>query len=111
MYVTPLVARKFDIFLDILNEPYMVTIAVGGSDGGKKIYRYYPIMFPNRVPHVELVEIYMVVFDVILGIDFLHYFFVFIDCRTGVVKFNFPNEPILAWKGEVLFLEVVLFLV
>ena len=26
-------------------------------------------------------------------------FFAFIDCRTRVVKFNFPNELILEWSG------------
>ena len=49
--------------------------------------------------HVELVELYMVDFDVILGMDWLHACFASIDCRTRVVKFNFPNEPLLERKG------------
>ena len=49
----------------------------------------------------------MIDFDVILGIDWLHAFFASIDCRTRVVKFNFPNEPVVEWKGETLFLEFV----
>ena len=40
----------------------------------------------------------MVNFDVILGMDRLHASFATIDCRTGVVKFNFPNEPVIEWK-------------
>ena len=40
----------------------------------------------------------MVYFDVILGMDWLHDFFVFIDCRTRVIEFNFKNEPVLEWK-------------
>ena len=53
----------------------------------------------------------MVDFDVILGMYLLHDYFASIDCRTRIIKFNFPNEPTLEWKGEILFLEVVLSLV
>ena len=53
----------------------------------------------------------MVDFDVILGMYLLHDYFDSIDCRTRIIKFNFPNEPTLEWKGEILFLEVVLSLV
>ena len=76
-FVTPLIARKFDIFPD----------------------RNDPIMLPTRVTYVELVELDMFDFDVILGMDWFHACFVSIDCRTRVVKFNFPNEPVLEWKG------------
>ena len=41
----------------------------------------------------------MVDFDVILGIDWLHSFYASIDCITRIVRFQFPDEPILEWKG------------
>ena len=40
----------------------------------------------------------MVDFDVILGMDWLHDCFASINCRTKIVKFNFPNEPVLELK-------------
>ena len=54
----------------------------------------------NRVTYVELVKLDMLDFDVILGMDWLHAFFACIDCRTRVVKFNFPNEPIYSRIGD-----------
>ena len=60
-------------------------------------------MFPNRVTNVELVEHDMFDFDVISGMNWLHACFASIDCRTRVVKINFPND----WMGEILFLEAV----
>ena len=40
----------------------------------------------------HLVELDMVDFDVILGMDWLHACYASIDCRTRVVKFHIPNE-------------------
>ena len=54
----------------------------------------------NKVAFVDLVELDMIDFDVISGMGFLHACFSCIDCKTRVVKFNFPNEHILEWKGE-----------
>lgn len=48
---------------------------------------------------VDFIELDMVDFDVLFGMDWLHAFFASIDCRTSVVKFQFPNEPIFDWKG------------
>ena len=75
----------------------MVTTPVDESVVANRVYRNCSIIFPNRVTHVELVEFDMVDFDIIL--DCLHNCFIPIDCRTRIVKFNFPNEPILEWKG------------
>ena len=69
---------------------------------GKKVNRKYHVMLPNRVSLVYLVEHDMLDFYIILGMDWLHACFASIDCRTKVVKFQFPNQPILEWKGEIL---------
>ena len=42
----------------------------------------------------------MVDFDVILGMDWLFDSYASVDCRTRVVKFQFPGEPSLDWKGS-----------
>ena len=40
----------------------------------------------------------MLDFDVIFGMDQLDASFTTIDCRTRVVRFNFPNELVIDWK-------------
>ena len=57
-------------------------------------------MLPNRVSYVELVELNVLDFDVILDMDWLNACFASIVCRIKVVKFNYRNEPIVEWKGE-----------
>ena len=44
----------------------------------------------------------MVDFDVILGKDWLHSCYASVHCRTGIVHFQFPDEPIIEWKGSSL---------
>ena len=90
-FVTPLVAKKFDILPDILHEHFMVSTLVDELVIAKMVYRNCPIMFPNRATYVELVEFDMIYFDVILGMDCSHACFTSIDCRTRMVKFNIPN--------------------
>ena len=106
-FVTPLVEKKFDIWLDILHEHFIVSTLVGESVVEKRVHRNCPIILPNRVSYVELVEHDMLDFDIILGMDWLHVCFAYIDCRIRVVKFNSLTESLVEWKGEILFLEVV----
>ena len=55
------------------------------------------ILFPSitRTPMADLVELDMVDFDVILGMDWLYACYESIDCRTRVVKFQITNEPVI----------------
>ena len=71
---------------------------VGESVVAKRVYQNCLISFPNRVSYVDLVEIDMLDFDIILGIDLLHACFSSIDYRTRVVRFNFPNKPVVKWE-------------
>ena len=68
-------------------------------------------MLPNRVTLADLIELEIFNFDIILGMDWLDDCFAFIDCRTRVVKFQLPDEPILEWNGGILCQRVKLFLV
>ena len=94
-FVTSLVAKKFDILPIILHVPFVMSTSMGESIVAKKVYRICLIMLPNNFSYFELVELDMLDFDVILGIDWLHACFASIDRRTRAVKFNFPNKPVL----------------
>jgi len=98
-FLTPFVAMKFEIFPEVLVEPCLVSTLVGDSVVAKRVYRSCPISLSHRVTLVDLVELDMLDFDAILGMNWLHACYASIDCRTRVVKFHFPNEPILEWKG------------
>ncbi|XP_070057347.1 uncharacterized protein [Nicotiana tomentosiformis] len=48
----------------------------------------------------NLIELGMVDFDVIMGMDWLYSWFAKLDYRTRTVRFAFPNEPFIEWKGD-----------
>nr|XP_004237286.1 uncharacterized protein LOC101250208 [Solanum lycopersicum] len=98
-FVTLLVAMKFDILPDILDEPFLISTPVGASMVVDRVYKGCPISLPNRVAFVDLIELHMLNIDVIFGMNRLHACFASIDCRTRVVKIPFPNEPVFQWKG------------
>ena len=55
-FVTPLIAKKFEILPDIFHEPFIVSTPVGESVVAKMVYINFPIMLRNRVSCVDLVE-------------------------------------------------------
>ena len=55
-----------------MSESFLVSTTVGDSVVAKIVYRNCPIMLPNQITHVELVEVNMYDFDVILGMNLLH---------------------------------------
>jgi len=108
---TPYVAIRFNVSPEVLLEHFSISTPIGESVVAKRVYKRCPISLSHMIILVNLVELDMLDFDVILGIDWLHACYSFINCRTRVVRFLFPNEPFLEWKRGILCLEVNLSLV
>ncbi|KAH0712585.1 hypothetical protein KY289_008544 [Solanum tuberosum] len=99
-FVTPYVAMNFDVIPKQLSEPFSVSTPVGEPIIAERVYRDCPISVNHKSTMAYLVELDMVDFDVILGMDWLHACYASVNCRTRVVKFQFPNEPVLLWKSS-----------
>ena len=56
----------------------------------------------SDVTLVDLVELELVKFDVILDIDLFHPCYALVDCRIRIIRFQFLDEPILEWNGSSL---------
>ncbi|WMV32953.1 hypothetical protein MTR67_026338 [Solanum verrucosum] len=54
----------------------------------------------DRQISVDLVELEMVDFDVIMGMDWLASCYAYLECRTKIVRFHFPGEAVREWKGD-----------
>lgn len=73
--MTPYVAMKFDILSYVLDS-FSFSTVIGDSIVAKRIYRKCLISLSLRVTRVDLVELHILEFDVILGIDWLHLWYV-----------------------------------
>ncbi|KAG5581339.1 hypothetical protein H5410_051966 [Solanum commersonii] len=66
---------------------------IGESVLAERVYRDCSISINHKSTMADLMELYMVDFDVILGMGWLNAYYALVDSRTRVVKFQFPNEP------------------
>ncbi|KAF3622940.1 putative zinc finger protein VAR3, chloroplastic-like [Capsicum annuum] len=99
-YVTPLVIVNFEIGPEKIPEPFLVSTLVGESVVDKQVYRKCPITVLHKVMLADLIELDMVDFNLILGMDFLHSCYASIDHCIRVVKFQFPDELVFEWKAN-----------
>ncbi|WMV45522.1 hypothetical protein MTR67_038907 [Solanum verrucosum] len=94
-FVTPYVAMNFDVLPKKLIEPFSVATPTSKSIQVERVYRDCTISINHKSTMADLVELDMVAFDIILGMDWLHACYALGDCRTRVVKFQFPNELVI----------------
>ena len=80
-FVTPSFANQFEIFPEKLLEPFCVSTPVRESILAKRFYRDCHVTINHNNTMVDLVELDMLDFDVILGMDLLHACYASIDCR------------------------------
>ena len=100
-YVTPLIAEKFKRTPKLLVKPFEVSTPIGDSIIARRVYRNCIITVCDRDTLADLVELEMVDFDVIMGMDWLASCYATVDCRTKMLHFHFPKEVILEWKGNI----------
>ena len=68
-YVTPYVAVGFGFEPSVIFEPFSVSTLVGDSIIARRVYRGCVVTVGNRDTLADLIELDMVAFDAILGID------------------------------------------
>ena len=79
-FVTPLVSSKFSLLPRILHEPFLVSNHIRYNIRGERVYRYCLIAFLNRITYADLIEVTILYFDIILGMNWLHKCYATVDC-------------------------------
>lgn len=92
--------RNFSVCQKTLKEPFSVSTSVGDPLISRHVYKSFPFIVSPKISLVDLVELEIVDFDIIVDMDFLHSFDARVGCRTRIVRLHFPNEALLAWKDS-----------
>ncbi|XP_049357897.1 uncharacterized protein LOC125822529 [Solanum verrucosum] len=100
-YVTPLIAAKFKRTPELLVKPIEVSTPIGESIIVRRVYRKCIVIVCGRNTLDDLIELEMVDFDVIMGMDWLASCYATVECRTKMVHFHLPKEAVLEWKGNI----------
>ncbi|XP_070041109.1 uncharacterized protein [Nicotiana tomentosiformis] len=99
-YVTPYVATSFRIEPKQLHERFSISIPVGESIMAVKVYRDCVVTVRGRDTMADPIELGMIDFDVIMGMDWLYSCFSKLDCQARIMRLEFPNEPVVEWEGN-----------
>ncbi|XP_070013778.1 uncharacterized protein [Nicotiana sylvestris] len=99
-YVTPYFAINLGLEPEQLSELFLVSTPVGESVKVTRVYRGCIVLVQGRNTKADLIELEMVDFDVIMGMDWLSSCYAMLDCNAKIVGLQFPNEEVLEWKGS-----------
>ncbi|XP_070005143.1 uncharacterized protein [Nicotiana sylvestris] len=99
-YVTPYFAINLGLEPEQLSEPFLISTPVGESVKVTRVYRGCIVSVQGHNTKADLIELDMVDFDVIMGMDWLSPCYAMLDCCAKIVRFQFPNEEVLEWKGS-----------
>ncbi|GKB91090.1 putative reverse transcriptase domain-containing protein [Tanacetum coccineum] len=89
-----------DIALTALNTSYEVELADGKVVSTNTVLRCCTLVLLNHVFKINLLSTRLGSFDVIIGMDWLLYHRVVIDCYENIVRIPLPNGEILELQGE-----------
>ncbi|XP_070006791.1 uncharacterized protein [Nicotiana sylvestris] len=79
-YVTPFIVSSFGVEPKQLHESFPVSTPVGDSITAARVYRNCVVTVCGRATTANLIELGMVDFDVIMGMDWLYSCFAKLDC-------------------------------
>ncbi|XP_070039485.1 uncharacterized protein [Nicotiana tomentosiformis] len=100
-YVTPFVDNKFGVEPELISKPLALSTPIGDSVIARRVYTGCTVMICSRQTSTNLFELEMVNFNVIIRIDWLASCYANVNYRTKMVRFQFPGEPIVEWKGKI----------
>ena len=88
--ISPFVASRIGIESELI-EPFEVATLVGDFVIATRVYKNCSVVIYSRRTVADLIELNMIEFEVIMGMDWLVACYANVDCRGKIVRFQFPG--------------------
>ena len=99
-FVSPSFALCLDMKLDVLDSPLTVLTPVGEVYLINRFLSGCEVCIKDEIFLVDLVELEILEFDVILGMDWLSAHHAVLDCFNKVVTLSISGKPVIRYKGD-----------
>ena len=99
-FISPFFATTIGRDPSPLSEFLIVPTPMGHSLLANSVYKSCEILLEGKSFKAYLIELDMVDFDVILGMDWLADCHATLDCHNKVVKLDMPEEPTVVFQGD-----------
>ena len=93
-------ALCLDMRFDVLNSPLIVLTPVREVHLINKCLSGCEVCIEDEILLVDLVELEILEFDVILGMDWLSVHHVVLDCFNKVVTLSILGKPVIRYQGD-----------
>jgi len=100
--VIPFVVMHFSFGPKYILDPFSISTPMGDSVVARRFNRGCVVNVGVRETLVDLIELDVLDFDVILGMDWLHSCYASLDCRTRKIILKFPNKQVIKWEWSYL---------
>ena len=100
-FVSPFFALCLDMKFDVLSSPLIVFTPVGEVYLINRFLLGCEECIEDEILLVDLVELEILEFDVILGMDWLFAHHAVLDYFNKVVTLSIPGKPVIRYKGAV----------
>ncbi|XP_070054455.1 uncharacterized protein [Nicotiana tomentosiformis] len=97
-YITPYVATSFEVEPQQFHEPFSVSTPIGEFIMAVRVYRDCVVTVHGRDTMADLIELGMIDFDVIMGMDWLYSCFAKLDCRARIMSLELANGLAVEWE-------------
>ncbi|XP_073305844.1 uncharacterized protein [Primulina huaijiensis] len=100
-FISKRFTKKPGLTPELLVEPFRVATPTSKTIETHRVHQKCKICINEHIFQAELIQLNMVEFDVILGMDWLSKNHALIDCRMKNVKLRAPNQEAVIYHGKV----------